>query len=113
MLFVKIVGWVTMIELLPLYNTTIKQPSKTQSFLSAWLNFNSLSDFVCIYLKQLVKYKDISCSRKCEEITGNKSIPTVHCHMTVNLIKIKRSHLLKSFGKGKSVLHVVLNVILP
>lgn len=67
-----------------------------------------------LFIKTFGKiYKDISCRRKCEEITGNKSIPTVQCHMTVNLIKIKRSQLLKSFGKGKSVLHVVLNVTLP
>lgn len=66
-----------------------------------------------LFIKTVGKYKDISCRRKCEEITGNESIPTVQCHMTVNLIKIKRSYLLKSFGEGKSVLHVVLNVILP
>lgn len=55
-------------------------------------------------------YKDILCRRKCEEIIGNKSILIVYCYMIVNLIKIKWLYFFKSFGKGKLVLYVVLNV---
>lgn len=59
----------------------------------------------------MVKYKDILCRRKCEEIIGNKSILIVYCYMIVNLIKIKWLYFFKSVGKGKLVLYVVLNVI--